>query len=185
MTKVCAKCLCIKELIEFNKDKTHKDGIKSQCKACVNKYKKEYYKNNREKILKKGKEYSSKNKEKRKEYDKNNSEKIRIRRRNYIRQRRQNESAFKIKEVIQTSIRMSINKRGFIKKSRAYEILGCTYEQALKHLEQTFLINYSRPPNENDIIEIDHIIPISSAKTEEDIIRLNHISNLQRLLKKR
>lgn len=29
--------------------------------------------------------------------------------------------------------------------------------------------------------EIDHIIPISSAKTIEDIIKLNHFSNLQLL----
>ena len=28
---------------------------------------------------------------------------------------------------------------------------------------------------------IDHIIPISSAKTEEDIIRLNHYTNFQPL----
>jgi hypothetical protein len=29
--------------------------------------------------------------------------------------------------------------------------------------------------------DIDHIIPISSAKTKEDIIRLNHYTNLQPL----
>jgi hypothetical protein len=29
--------------------------------------------------------------------------------------------------------------------------------------------------------DIDHIIPISSAKTEEDVIRLNHYTNLQPL----
>lgn len=32
--------------------------------------------------------------------------------------------------------------------------------------------------------DIDHIIPISSAKSEEDIIRLNHFSNLQPLCSK-
>ena len=29
--------------------------------------------------------------------------------------------------------------------------------------------------------DIDHIIPISTAKTEEEIIKLNHYSNLQPL----
>jgi len=29
--------------------------------------------------------------------------------------------------------------------------------------------------------DIDHIIPIASAKTEEDIIKLNHYKNLQPL----
>jgi hypothetical protein len=32
--------------------------------------------------------------------------------------------------------------------------------------------------------DIDHIIPISSAKTEEEIIKLNHYSNLQPLCSK-
>ena len=30
-------------------------------------------------------------------------------------------------------------------------------------------------------VDIDHIIPLSSAKTEEDIIRLNHYTTLQPL----
>lgn len=32
--------------------------------------------------------------------------------------------------------------------------------------------------------DIDHIIPISTAKNEEDIIRLNHYTNLQPLCSK-
>lgn len=33
-------------------------------------------------------------------------------------------------------------------------------------------------------VNIDHIIPLSSAKTEEDIIKLSHYSNLQPLCSK-
>ena len=32
--------------------------------------------------------------------------------------------------------------------------------------------------------DIDHIIPLSTAKTEEDIIKLNHYTNLQPLCSK-
>lgn len=32
--------------------------------------------------------------------------------------------------------------------------------------------------------DIDHIIPLSSARTEEDVIRLNHYTNLQPLCSK-
>ena len=38
--------------------------------------------------------------------------------------------------------------------------------------------NYDKYPNGWDV---DHIIPLSSAKTEEDLIRLLHYTNLQPL----
>jgi hypothetical protein len=33
-------------------------------------------------------------------------------------------------------------------------------------------------------LHIDHIIPISTAKTEQDVIKLNHYTNLQWLIDK-
>ena len=33
-TKVCTKCGLEKPFVEFSKDKTHKDGLRSQCKQC-------------------------------------------------------------------------------------------------------------------------------------------------------
>lgn len=39
--KICTKCKKIKSCLEFHKDKTHKDGLQSWCKACGRKYQKE------------------------------------------------------------------------------------------------------------------------------------------------
>ena len=39
--------------------------------------------------------------------------------------------------------------------------------------------------NYNETWNIDHIIPISSAKTREEIYKLNHFSNLQPLCSKK
>ena len=36
-TKVCSKCKVAKSIDEYNKDKSNKDGIKSQCKECRSK----------------------------------------------------------------------------------------------------------------------------------------------------
>lgn len=41
--KVCTKCNIKKELTEYHKDKTHKDGHTTQCKKCRIKQKKEAY----------------------------------------------------------------------------------------------------------------------------------------------
>jgi hypothetical protein len=40
--KVCNNCKIEKELIEFNKDKGHKDGHIGKCKVCISEYNKQY-----------------------------------------------------------------------------------------------------------------------------------------------
>jgi len=37
-TKICSKCKEEKEICEFNKDKTRKDGFENKCKECKKKY---------------------------------------------------------------------------------------------------------------------------------------------------
>jgi superfamily II helicase len=58
--KKCNKCLIEKELIEFYKDKSKKDGLKTICKECQ----KNYINLNKEYILERGKKYYQNNKEK-------------------------------------------------------------------------------------------------------------------------
>jgi len=40
--KTCSKCQLIKSKSEFYKDSSHKDGLQSSCKTCVNSYQKQY-----------------------------------------------------------------------------------------------------------------------------------------------
>ena len=70
MVKICTKCKIEKELSEFIKDKTYKDGLKRQCKSCGNEYNKEYRQANKEKLKEYRKEYRKSNKEYYKEYHK-------------------------------------------------------------------------------------------------------------------
>lgn len=39
--KKCNKCKENKELLKFDKDKNKKDGLQSQCKLCLNKWRKD------------------------------------------------------------------------------------------------------------------------------------------------
>jgi len=61
--KKCSKCKVEKELTEFSKDKVNKNGLQSYCKKCSSKYKKEYRKNNLEKIRKDYKNYCKESKD--------------------------------------------------------------------------------------------------------------------------
>ena len=198
--KTCSKCKIEKELSEFNKDKSKKDGLHTQCISC----KKEYVKNNKDKI----KEYYQNNKDKRKKYDKNyyqNNKNIlnkkkymreygKLYRENnkhkkskYIREKRKNDSLFRLRSVMGSMISKSLKRNGFTKKMKSHEFLGCPFNEFKLHLESQFESwmtwdNYGLYNGElNYGWDIDHIIPLSSVKTEEEILKLNHYSNLRPL----
>ena len=52
-TKVCNKCKRELPISEFNKDRSKEDGLYLYCKQCTS----EYYKNNKEQIITKHREY--------------------------------------------------------------------------------------------------------------------------------
>jgi hypothetical protein len=73
-TKVCFKCGIEKDISEFYKDISKKDGYSSRCRSCIKECRKltskEYYYKNKEKILERNKKYARNNKEKLKENEK-------------------------------------------------------------------------------------------------------------------
>lgn len=79
---------------------------------------------------------------------------------------------------------------GFKKTVKTVEILGCSFEEFKEHLESKFETwmsweNYGKYNGElNYGWDIDHIIPLCSAKKEVDVINLNHYTNLQPLCSK-
>jgi len=192
--KKCNKCKIEKEFIEFPKNKTKKDGYQSQCKICVNNYKliyrklnkekiknwynsnknyfKDYYKLNKQKIDNYRLEYEKKRKNERRIYF-NNWQKINQKK------RRLNEPLYKLTGNIRNSITQSFRKNGYTKKSRTYQILGCTFEEFKLHIEKQFTkgMNWENQGQWH----FDHIYPISLAKDEEELIRLNHYTNFQPL----
>lgn len=69
--------------------------------------------------------------------------------------------------------------KGTSKSMTSEQMLGCDWQELKSHIEQQF-----RDGMDWDNIgewEVDHIVPLSSAKTIEDVIRLSHHTNLQPL----
>ena len=66
--KRCSICKYDKELIEFHKDKTHKDGLKSYCKLCEKNFGDSYRKEHKDEIKKRQDSWAYKNKKKRETY---------------------------------------------------------------------------------------------------------------------
>ena len=180
---------------EKNKEyyKANKEEIRNKIK---DKYKndeeyrnklKEYEKNNIEKIRERKKNYKQKNKEK-----------IIIQTNKYRRNKKEKDKLYFITCKIRGIINKAIKRNNFTKTSNSFTILGCDNIFLKKHIEDKWSESHNLDVNGNIWMswdnygkyeygcsyfgwDIDHIIPLNSAKTEDDIIRLNHYSNLQPL----
>ena len=200
--KVCSTCKIEKELSNFTKDLSKRDGLKINCINCCKIYYNNYRLNNQEKEKKRVSNYNNnkrvidkdKIKKYKREYYFKNKEKIQIKKKEYrssnkeiLHEKRMSNFILRLNERIGSSIRQSLKRNGFKKKSRTFEIVGCSPSELKSYLESKFeqwmsWDNWGKYNGEvNYGWDIDHIIPISSAKTEEEIIRLNHYTNLQPL----
>jgi hypothetical protein len=212
--KVCSKCKEEKLLTEFNKgrsecrlcSKEYKKEYYQNNKDKIKKGKKKYRENNKDKTKEYNKEYGENNKDKTKEYDKeyrqnnkdktkeynkeyrqNNKDKTKEYNKEYCRVRRQSDPLYKLTTNIRNLLKQSFKRDGYIKKSKTYKILGCTYEEFKTQIESQWeeWMNWDNygiyNGEENYGWDLDHIIPLSSGKCEEDVIRLNHYTNIQPL----
>jgi hypothetical protein len=191
MEKKCSKCLIVRNSTEFSKKR---DGLKSSCKLCRkveyqnNKDRelgkmKEYRENNPDKIRKINADYQQNNKENYKRYQKNwrlnNKPKINA----HTKKRKETDPLYKLRCNLSGLIYASINRQGYSKKSKTFQLLGESFEVVQKHLIDSAIRNYEYY-DPDFTYHIDHIKPCSSAKNEKELILLQHYTNLQYLTPK-
>lgn len=187
--KICSACNIEKPVSDFYKTNTNASSYRTQCKNCMNTNSKKHKSENKEKIWQKNQEYLKKNREinkmkcaeyrqKNPETFKNWSKKNQQKRKNYL----WNYNQVPINKL-KNSMRSRLNE--FIKKpeqtSRTSEFLGCDYNFLIEYLEKKFVLGMNWENYGVYGWHIDHIIPLSSAKTEEEILKLFHYTNLQPL----
>lgn len=178
----------IKEYYETNKEK-------------ITEKRKEYWEENKEKIKEKYKgkykypykprNFTEEQKLKKKLYDKEykqiHKDRYNQKRRVYKKLKKENDPVYKLKEACRKTIYMSIKRNGYKKESKTHEILGCSYDDFKNHIESRFepwmnWDNYGLCNNDfNYGWDIDHIVPLASAKSEEELLKLNHYTNLRPL----
>lgn len=196
--KICVKCNKKKIFHDFSKDKYKTDGLCTVCKDCRQIYRAGYYaKNsekaksdslrwyyqNREEVIEKNKiRYRSnieKNKKRRKEQYWKDPISAKIAVRNYNGTRAATDPVYRMACRCRKRIWAALKEGGYTKKSRSFDIIGCTVSELVAHLESQFRDgmswdNYGK-------WHIDHIFPLASADTEEKVISLCHYTNLQPL----
>jgi hypothetical protein len=203
-TKICSKCKIEKDLCEFNNRKTSKDGKRSSCKECDCKEIKNWRLKNIEKVkqqkIRYTKKYSEKNKDRGRKYREQNKDKVLIRSKKWreenlqyskeyfqknkskinkkICDRKKIDFLFKISSLYRSKLNKILSKS---KDKSTFEIIGCSPIFLKEHLEKQFKEGMSWDNHGLFGWHIDHIIPLSSAKTEEELYKLCHYTNLQPL----
>ena len=97
----------------------------------------------------------------------------------YEKWRRETHPLFKLSKNLRTRIYYAVKSKGWTKKHKTAEILGCDFETVKKHLENQFIDNMSW--KNHGKWHIDHIKPLAKAETEEELYKRCHYTNLQPL----
>jgi hypothetical protein len=188
-TKICSKCKEEKEVCEFYKHSKNPNIYRGQCKKCMNEFSFDYNKKNSKKISEKGKqrrlENPEINKEKCRMFKKNNPDYFKIwveknkeHRKQYINEYN-SDPKNKLKNSLRSRINELLNKK--YNNPRTLELVGCDYQFLIKYIENKFTDGMSWDNYGYNGWHLDHIIPVSLAKTEEDVYKLYHYTNLQPL----
>lgn len=86
---------------------------------------------------------------------------------------------FAVKKRLRSRLLSAIRQKTGVKTMRTLNVIGCTWEELVAHIEKRFRPGMSW--DNRSEWHIDHIVPLASAKTEDDLIRLSHYTNLQPL----
>lgn len=192
--KTCKTCGIEKPLSEFYKGQKYKNTqyYRSYCKLCSSIECKKYHKDNREKNLELQRRWREKNPDYSRRYRETNYEKEKERwtknnaiwrklnpkyPNEYDKKRKQSDPLYKLSKNVRSLISHGFAKKRYQKNTKTQQILGCSFEEFISHLEKQFNSgitweNYGK-------WHLDHIVPVSLASTEEEIIKLNHYKNFQ------
>lgn len=179
--KKCSKCKEEKDLSQFDKQNEKKCKLRSSCKTCN----KEWFLENKDKIKEYKREYYLRTKErdkaKKEDYYEKHKKEINSYKVTWQKKREDNDPVFKLKRRLNNLIWQSFKRRNkyFYKSISSEHILGCSTDFFIQYISNKFTEGMTL--DNHGEWHIDHITPVSIAKTEEDLIKLCHYTNLQPL----
>lgn len=148
-------------------------------------------KKHRDKLNAKAKEYYIKNKNARHDYYLKNLERIREYRKinkhrlkkksQYQRERSKIDRMYALTLSVRKRITNRLKSGRWIKTKKFNQYIGCNRNELLNHIESQFIEGMSWNNYGLRGWHVDHIKPISLAKTEEELYELCHYTNLQPL----
>lgn len=166
-TRVCKDCGKEQSIESFNFDvKNGKTYYRHRCKSCQKKFREDWLAKNIEKERKRKRLWVSENR---------NTVNA------YRREKWENDELYKYKELKRTQIGKVFRRKGITQSNAVMDMLGCDGIEFYNHLLKTYLENYGERYDGTQEVNIDHIVPLATAKTKEDVYMLFHFTNLQLL----
>ena len=156
--KTCKKCGQCEKHSKYTRNK--RDGLRWQCVQCdkahrvankdkISAYLRQHYEENKDKIRAHHKKYYEAHKD---EIIAQHSE--------YTRNRRQTDDAFRVLGACRTRLHHAL--KGELKTAKTLELIGCTPDELLEHLERTISPEVRALRDEGVEIVVDHIIPCAA-----------------------
>ena len=167
------KCIqTVREWRDRNKDydKDYNKKRRRYDKDEVKDRNKKYWEENKEELKKRHREYYKENKD--------NILKSNLK---YESDRKKSDPLYKMTKNLRCRTRAAFKASRWHKNSSNIDMLGCSFNEAFKHIESQFTEGMSWKNHGVRGWHIDHIIPLCSANTEEELVSLCHYTNLQPL----
>ena len=110
---------------------------------------------------------------------KENPEKVKFMKLKNKKQRLANDPIYAMTQRFRRRLSLAIKANGFKKQSRTEKMLGCTFKQFAKHIENQFTDGMSWSNRAE--WHLDHIVPLSCATTIDGLEKLSHYTNIRPL----
>lgn len=166
--------------VELN-ERTWKKWCRSYCQNCERLRSARRRREHPERDRKSSREWRARNPEFQRSYYIKNKERLNKINTKYNMDRRKRDPVFKLAYLLRNRVYYAIRMHKFVKGCSLKYYLGCTTLELRLHLEAKFQPGMTWDTHGNYGWHIDHIIPLSSAKTIEELYKLCHYSNLQPL----
>lgn len=185
---LCSKKL--KELITKEKLLEYAKKFRENNREKIKKQSMKYYYNNLDKERIRKKKYSESLKKDKPIIILKTKEEIKSKKQEWIninrelnnqkrRTKYKNNTLYKISFNVRNRVNTYLKSNNIQKRNKTFNIVGCSPEFLKEHLETQFIDGMSW--DNRCKWHIDHIIPLSSAKTEDEFYMLCHYTNLQPL----
>ena len=163
---ICRGCNLVKPLSDFYSNRL------SRCKECEKTRMKVYRENN-----------PDARRQTKKKWNSNNIEYVKKRKKEHIKRRVKRDPIFRAMRIMRTRTSFYANKKFNEKRGKFVEIIGIDRDGFRDYISSKFKEGMSWENYGWSTWHLDHIIPLSSAKTIKELEELSHYTNLQPLWK--